>query len=130
MKIKVTVRVRHIPKGTSLYQYFSIESFYDFYLDEMFRFYRKLNDFIGGFYLNLPVKETSEGKSQFRIVYDTSCTDENTINSMTKDVEQSFDFEVPQKRVCSNCAYRNKDCPKGDKNIPDGENCPEWYETE
>ena len=95
----------------------------------MFHFYRKLNDFVKRFYLNLPVVETSEGKSQFRIVYDTTGKDVKNLEKVMKDVEQSFNFEVPQIRNCLTCAYNIKTCSM-EKTPEDGENCQDWYESE
>ena len=120
--------IKHIVSNNMLYQYFLINSFSDFYLDEMFLFYRKLNDFISNRYLDYPVKEISPGKKQFRITYDISDVEEPEY----QDINSIFTFNPPTERNCNNCEFMlNKFCKFYDKKITEIiEKCPEWYEKE
>ena len=107
MKIKVGIKVKNIYNSDdNLEQYFSIHSFFTYFMNERFSFYRHLNDFIeNNFYYDLPIIEVSSGKSQFRVIYKI---DSNTPYIETKEIDECFDFEVPDIRNCNNCEYFDK----------------------
>lgn len=107
MKIKVGVKIKPIVTPETITQYFSIQSFFTFYMHERFVFYRHLKDFLERFYLDLPLKEVSSGINQFRVVY------KNTKPVTPIEVDEYFDFEAPDVRDCNNCEYypgKNKIC--------------------
>lgn len=129
MKIKVGVKIKYIESEETIEQYFSIQSFFTFYMHERFSFYRHLKDFTERFYLNLPVKEISSGINQFRVVY------EKKGDTKLEEIDEYFDFEAPDVRDCDNCEYygihKDKVCDQKKEFITTKpEHCGYWSEKD
>ena len=72
MIVPINIKIKHTKSKDKLTQNIGIFTYFDYYLNETYKFYRHLSDFIERFYLKYDVISVSNGTRQFEITYDIS----------------------------------------------------------